>query len=391
MTVRITKQRLQHVSELVEHALDGDYKAQGEIKDEIRRGIGSNGIEIEESHSTSDFPAALQVITNFAFLGQYQQIAPLYTSWTRQYNVNDLRPTAFYSLAFDLSNLPAQNGGAVTNKNMPGGLPRVPELTEYPTISFVASNSSFGVAKYGARVNFSFEMLLNDQWGVLETLPTELAQLARNQEDIVATEVIASATGPDATFFNNTNQNIIATVNGFATNNPTLSIDSLVNAQAIIRAKKFNGMPVIVPSFTLMVPPALEALARRLLNISDLTVTDPTNGVYTVPNPISDVNLIVNPWLPVVDTSGTANTTWYLLPTGSAGIRPAVVFSKIRGRETPELRISGSTGAYVGGGAIDPTEGSFLNDDIEYRVRHFSGAAGIAFETSAVSKGTNAP
>jgi hypothetical protein len=392
MTIKITKARLQHVSDLVEHALDGDYKAQGEIKDEIRRATGGTGIEVEESHSTSDFPAALQVITNFAFLGQYQQIQPLYPSYTTQYNVNDLRPTAFYSLLFDYSNLPAQNGGSTTNKNMPGGLPRVPELTEYPTFSFSATNSSFAVAKYGARVNFSFEMLLNDQWNALETLPTQLAQLARNQEDIVATEVLASATGPDAVTFNNTNQNIITTANGFASNNPVLSIDALVNAQAVIRAKKLAGNPVIVPSFTLMVPPALEALARRLLNISDLTVTDPTNGVYTTPNPIADVNLIVNPWLPVVDQSASVNTTWYLIPTGGTnGIRPAIVFSKIRGRETPELRISGSTGSYIGGGAVAPTEGSFLNDDIEYRVRHFSGAASIGVESMAVSKGTAAP
>jgi len=89
-----------------------------------------------------------------------------------------------------------------------------------------------------------------------------------------------------------------------------------------------------------------------------------------------------------VDKSANANTTWYLLPTGCAGIRPAVVFSKIRGRETPELRISNATGDYLGGGAVPGREGSFLNDDIEFRVRHFVGAAGIAFETAAVSNGS---
>src|SRR5690606_26741247 len=112
------------------------------------------------------------------------------------------------------------------------------------------------------------------------------------------------------------------------------------------------------------------------------------NGVYNVANPISDISLIVNPWLPVIDKSATVNTTWYLVPVGSAGIRPAVVFSKIRGRENPELRIANATGEYLGGGAVQGREGNFVNDDIEFRVRHFVGAAGIGFETTAVSKGT---
>lgn len=386
--MRITKERLQEVSELVEGALSGSGRAQGAIKDEIHR---SQREDIEESHSTSDFPTALKAITNVAFLDQYSQIESIYPQYTRQYNVNNLRPQSFYSLAADRQFLPDSNGGVPTVKGAPGGIPRIPELTEFPTISFTASETSFSVAKYGARVNFSFEMLLNDEWGVLETLPTQLAQLARNQEDIVATEVLASSTGPDTTFFNNTNQNLVTIANGFAANNPVLSVDAVLNAVSVIRSKTYNGNPVTVSAFSLMVPPALEALARKLLNVSTFQITDPVNGVYDIPNPISDINLIVNPWLTVIDKSANANKTWYLLPTGSQGIRPAVVFSKIRGRETPELRIASANSTYLGGGEVPGSEGDFLNDDIQFRVRHFVGAAGIAFETAAVSTGTAAP
>jgi len=382
--MKITNERLKEVAELVEHALEGDFRAQGEIKRQIRE------YDVEESHSTSDFPTALKAVTNIAFLDQYSQIESVYPQYTRQYNVNNLRPQSFYSLAFDNTYLPDANGGVPTTKGAPGGIPRIPELTEFPTISFVASETSFSVAKYGARVNFSFEMLLNDEWGVLETLPTQLAQLARNQEDIVATEVLASAAGPDTTFFNNTNGNIFNTTNGYTVNNPALSVDAVVEAAAHIRSRTFNGNPVVVSGFSLMVPPALEAEARRLLGVTSFLIDDPLNGQYTVTNPISDIGLIVNPWLPVIDKSANVNKTWYLLPTGSQGIRPAVVFSKIRGRETPELRISNATGDYLGGGAVPGREGSFLNDDIEFRVRHFVGAAGIAFETTVVSNGTGA-
>lgn len=382
----VSKARFNEVSELVEHALDGDFEAQGRIKKEIR----DYGREAEEAHSTSDFPSALKSVTEVAFLGQYQQIQSVYPQYTRPFNVNNLRPQSFYSLAVDLSNIPDTNGGDNTIVEAPGGLPRIPELTEYPEFSFSASETSFGVAKYGARVGFSFEMLLNDEWGVLETLPTQLAQLARNQEDIVATEVLASTAGPNSVFFNNTNKNIIATVNGFATNNPVLTVDAVNKAVSVIRSRTFGGNPVVVNRFALMVPPALEAEARRIIGVSAFEVTD-VNGTYTVANPISDIQLIVNPWLGLIDKSANVNTTWYLLPVRSEGVRPAVVFSKIRGRETPELRIHNSTGNYLGGGEVPGREGSFLNDDIEFRVRHYVGAAGIAFEVAAVSKGTAAP
>lgn len=372
--------RFNEVSELIEHALDGDYRAQADIKMQVR--------DAQEAHSTSDFPAAFKAVTQRAFQGEYDQIESVYPQYTRQFNVNNLRPQEFYSFMPDVTTNIEENGGVKTVTEHPGGLARIPELTEFPTITFVASETSFGVAKYGNRAIFSFEMLLNDEWGVLETLPNQLAQLARNNEDIVATEVLASESGPNAKFFNSANKNRLVTADGFASNNPALSIEALENALAHVRTRQFNGNPVFVSQFSLIVPPALEAEARRLLGVTAFQIEDPVNGTYTYANPVSGINLIVNPWLPIIDKSANASTTWYLVPTGSQGIRPAVVFSKLRGRETPELRMASATGVALGGGAINPREGSFLNDDIEFRVRSFVGAAGIASETVAVSTGT---
>jgi hypothetical protein len=371
-----TPARLKEVSELLEHSLDGDARAQGTIKQEIR--------DLQESESSSDFPAALRVITQQAFLGQYAQIDSVYTEYTREYDVNNLRPQAYYSLFMNYNNLPATNGGVQTVTAIPGGVPRVPELTEFPTFSFSASEGSFGVAKYGARINFSFEMLLNDEWGVLETLPTQLAQLARNQEDIVATEVLASVTGPNPAFFNSGNANIISGA-------PQLSVDALWDAMTNTNLRTYNGNPVNVQTFALIVPPALEREAKRITTISSFLVVDDATGRYNMVNPVSNVNVIVNRWLPLIDKSANVNTTWYLVPYQAQGIRPSIVFSKIRGRTDPELRISSTTGQYAGGGDVPGREGSFLNDDIEFRVRHFVGAAGIAAETVSVSLGTASP
>lgn len=375
----VSKDRFNQLSDNIESALAGKRKAQRAIQDDI-----AGMYEAEESHSTSDFPAAFQAVVNRAVLGQYDRIESDWTQYARAYDVQDLRPQEYYSFFPDYSNLPEQVGGKNT---VPGGLPRVPELTEFPTFSFQASSGSFTVRKFGARVNFSFEMLLNDQWGVLETLPQELAFLAGNTEDITATEALAATTGPNPVTFR------AAHVDGggsYPDNripaNPALTVDALEAALIGIRSRTFNGNVVRVPRFILIVPPALEAQARKITSIPSFEVTD-ENGTYTISNPVSEVTVVVNPWLPIVDQSATRNTTWYLVPAGSTGVRPAILLSKIRGRGNPELRIATQGGQYLGGGPVGPLEGSFETDDIQFRVKHYVGSAAIATETMAVSKG----
>lgn len=375
----VSKERLDKIGRDIEEALAGSRLAQARIKTEAAVAMGIE--DAEESHSTSDFPAALRSIVGRTFMGEYDQIESVYPQYTRRYDVTDLKPAAYYNLVNPvLDNLPDVNGGYETHKDHPGGLARVPELTEFPTISFSASESSFGVAKFGARVDFSFEMLLNDDWGALESLPNQLAQLARNQEDIVATEVLVNESGLNAQFFDSSN---------IITGNPALSLDAIANGIAGINSRTYNGNPVMARDVALMVPPALEMEARRLLGITSLVVDDPTNGTYNSVNPIAGVKLIVNPWLTYINKSNSANTTWFLIPYGSQGIRPAVVFSKLRGRDAPELRISNATGNYLGGGVVPGREGSFTHDNIEFRIRHFVGAAGIASEVVAASRGNN--
>ena len=375
-----TNERLNAVARDLEEAMGGNRLAAARIKNEAEIAMGIK--EAEESHSTSDFPEALRSIVRGSFLGEYEQIPTVYSQYTKPYDVTDLKPTAFYSLVgYENDNLPDINGGYETHKDHPGGLPRVPELTEFPTISFNSSESSIGIAKFGARVDFSFEMLLNDEWGALESLPNQLAQLARNQEDIVATEVLVNENGLNPQFFNAANT---------LTGNPALSLNAIANGIASINQRTYNGNPVMAQNIALMVPPALEMEARRLVGISSLVVNDPDIGQYNSVNPIAGLQIIVNPWLTYINKSAAANSTWFLVPYGAAGIRPSIVFSKLRGRTEPELRISNATGEYLGGGSVPGREGSFTHDNIEFRIRHFMGAAGIASEVVAASLGTNA-
>ena len=48
---------------------------------------------------------------------------------------------------------------------------------------------------------------------------------------------------------------------------------------------------------------------------------------------------------------------------------------EIRAVSMPELRVADDAGNYITGGAVNPMQGSFVNDTIQYRMRQFSGGA----------------
>lgn len=368
-------------AELLEHAVGGSRRAQGEFKDLLLGNAESGSVFAQESHSTSDLPVsrAFNIITNAEFQRQLAQRSPIRERFTRTRPVNDLRPQYFYSLDYSYDNMPTVSGD---KRNYPGGTARVGELTEFPAFSFSFAEQSYGIAKHGARVEFSYEMLLNDQWNIVEELPLHLAEMATNQQDIVSTEVLASETGPNADFFNAANGNLIA-------GNPALSLESVQEAVASISTRTVNGRPVEVPRLALMVPPALELEARRITSIGSYEHTDGAN-TFVVNNPINGLEVIVNRWLPVIDESANANTTWYIVPVQGGGTRPSVLYSPLRGKETPELRAKDSESLALGGGRLAPREGSFDNDGIQYRVRQHFGSVAMYPDATAVSLGTNA-
>ena len=90
------------------------------------------------------------------------------------------------------------------------------------------------------------------------------------------------------------------------------------------------------------------------------------NGLSATPK------IVVNDWLTRIDTSANKATTWYLLPDPQ-GPRPAVYETFLQGYETPDLRVKADAGMRLGGGNIDPSEGSFERDDVQYRIRHVVG------------------
>lgn len=350
--------KLENVSKVLAEAVHGDRIAQGRIK-----AIAENKAPLSEAISTSDLAKTFNAVTRAELVRQYAAQEQVWKLFAKREVLPDFREAQFRELTFtDDVNL-AENGGVAT---APGSLPNVPELTEYPTFTFTTAENKIKLAKKGARIGFSWEAVINDEWGFIASLPGQLAIYARNTEETEAAKVLATATGPNADTFK--------TANGNAADNKKLNLDALQFAKQAVRNRKVNGAYVTVQKFALVVPTSLADTARNLLNITSLEISDKTTNrdvKYTTSTNNGDVTLVVNDWLTKIDTSANAATTWYLVPLGGTdGTRTSVVVAFLQGNENPDFRQSGNTGLYLGGGDVPSLEGSLLNDDVEYRVRH---------------------
>lgn len=362
---------VKEASKVLAEALHGDYRAQGLMKNLV-----TEGYLLNEAISTSDLNAAFVTNINAAVLKQYKEEELQWKKIAKRNVVQDFKPMYFkeFDWDFDLQ-ISELHGFDVPS----GSLARVPELDEYPTFRFSNAEKQFQIYKHGARLPFSWEAVINDEWGFIQSIPGELTARALRTEESEVVASFVSATGPRADVF-------VAGVNPVVRNTP-LTLDNLKAQKERIRQRKVNGRNVTVNKFALVVPTAMEEQARSILAITSFEETVDVNGTqrkYTVTTANSDVELVVMPSLNWVDKRAEADQTWYLMPAGgSDGTRDSILQNFLRRHETPELRISGNTGNYLGGGNVPGLEGSLLNDDVQYRVRHV--VTGFVLNSAAMS------
>jgi len=321
-------------------------------------------LDVQEALTTSDlFVSATGDVLDRELLARYQDLPAVWSQYASRTTVRDFRPKKMIDLL----------GGRAA-------LDRVPELTEYPARDISANEREISVGKFGGRFAISWESIINDDIDQLRDLPGNLAIGARDTESRTAASVLAKRGSGNDVLFKSGNNNLL-------TGNPTLSINSLSAALTTVGTRKDSqGRPIVVTAAVLVVPPALEVVANNVVGALQIKTTDGDQEV-TVANWLARrVTVVVDPWLSVVDTSNTANSTWYLLPAPTTA-RPALAVAFLRGHEQPELRVKADTGQAVGGGQIGAEEGSFDIDDVQYRVRHVLGSAPIDPIATAMSTG----
>lgn len=380
--------RVDQVTDWLKGASQGSYLARAHLKEAI---------------STSDFPSIFTDIKNAQLQAAYQDARENYQGlWTkvaRRLTVPNFLPQSFYEYGIDsdygLGDLLAANGGKSTT---PGTLPNVPEGTEYPTGAFklYQSKEAFQISKNGARIPFTFEAIINDQWNLVDTLPNYLLKVALDSEDAEVTKLLTDGDGPHSRFVDDPGHN--GNLLKYGTNaNGTAALTRDTLKAAMYQANNFRvgenkNIPVRFPKFSVVIPPSLEQTANDIMAAPRQFIVNDGNLQYTDTFTFgNNFDFVIDPWLEVIDTTH-GDTAWYVVPAGGDGQRPGLGLGFLQGYDRPELRIHNDQGLLIGGGAVPARSGSFLNDTWELRIRHIYGGASLNGGIGqVVSNGTAAP
>ncbi len=373
------------------------------LYDRVLSGDRYAGLVFREALGTADFPNLFGDIIDRSVLANYAETPYSWSQYAKRATISDFRLAKIFRIdrgagVLDGPILPNSYGASGS------GSTGLEEVSEYPMRKRADSKYTDQLYKFGARMDFAWETLINDDLDALKDTPALFGRAARRTEEKRATKLFVSSTGPNATFFSNANKNLVnGTVASFVTtNNPVLSITSLAWAiQIMMQQLDLDGEPISIEGVTLVVPPALKITAMNIIRATQVWMNDQggTTGLYGAGATQSAeslqrlittnwangvVNVAVNYYLPVVDTThGT--TGWYLFANPNLG-RPALQQSFLRGHESPEMfmklpnnvaigegRMGPGAGVMPGTSEANPMEGDFDTDAVCYKVRHVLG------------------
>jgi len=246
-------------------------------------------------------------------------------------------------------------------------LPEVAQKGEYLVNESGTGHYHGQLKKYGRQFDISWEAIINDAMGAFDDIAARFANAVIRTEARHVTQLISDGTGPHVGLFGLP----ITDVDGQAVTNQgvlPLTIGNLETTMALMAAQTDpNGEPIAVRGVHLVVPTTLEYTARAILTSALMlsTAAAPIPATNIVPQ--LGLNLHVDPYLMVVDTAATNDTTWYLFAEPSQG--KAIEMDYLSGRQAPEICMKASDKVAIGGGPMDPFSGDFATDNVFYRVR----------------------
>jgi hypothetical protein len=326
---------------------------------------------IQQAMATSDFPYLTGAVLERRLLGMFddypETIEKIFKRVTR--------------MNFNLNNAIALNGGS-------GRLPNVAEGAEYQLRTFTESNWQYKLGVYGHKVALSWQAIVNDDLGAFNSIPERFAIGARRTRQWLMTSIWLDANGWKSTLFDTTGgQTAVATGVLNAANLAT-------GIQAMSQYTK-DGEPIMGRPKYLYVPPALEQTAVELVNEPFLAalVTGLASTSSGTKERVSQSNeyirrqrleVVTDPWAPIVATSGTkGNTLWGLF--SEPNDTPAGEIGVLMGHETPVVLVKAPDAVRVGGGS--DSVGDFDTDGTQYKVRDVFGGCAMYPQARYLSNG----
>lgn len=349
----VTRESVGQVKKLITEAKRGSFVAEAQLKESMFNG----GLTSSVSHF-------LNIITIPQLPSDKERpVAKLAGFRT----VPDFRPAVLYS-AF---------GNAVSGPGIQadGSLARVPQGTPYPVVTVGGSPESAyaKIAKRGARVNWDFEDMINDLVGALDGIPAELLDVALQTEWAEVGEALIAAT---------VNLPAVTLPDGTASLiNAAVSPNAIFAAIQALAARTINGASHTVGTlsgYNVVVPVGQKVYVdyqiQHAMNIVQVLPGSAGGAVYRAPD--NSALLSVD----VIEHELVTGTKWYLAPKPGSFRRPVLDLLRLRGYETPQLRVRSEGGDGM----------SFDADTASLRLRMVTGAALWDANTIVYSKGTGA-
>lgn len=311
--------------------------------------------KLYESVTSADFPALYADTIDRELLVRYKAIAPIMQPMMKMAKLTSFRDVKRF----------LDDGGVQS-------LQEVDELAPYLHREKTASEIIYGLKKYGRLTGFSWEAFINDDLDFFSQTSQDLAESAANTKERLLAGLFFDADGPREDFFNVSKGQGGVSALPLTRTNLEIAIQEMMGTKADGTPSGFrvNEEPILNVPRWLVVPPQLQLTAEEIL--SDAALISGTSARNTSENILArrSIQIIVNPWLSVITTTGTVgNTQWALfsetIKAGEMGL--------LTGHEDPELFMKVSGAAALGGGASDPFSGSFEDDSITFKVRMVQG------------------
>jgi hypothetical protein len=324
---------------------------------------------LQEAMTTSDFPYLFGDVLDRQVLASYREAPSTWQNYCKRGRVRDFRTVkrfGVYGADQVLSAVIGQKG-------------------EYPYEEINEDTPySYAVNKYGRKIRFAWETMINDDLDALKDQPERLGRAARRSEEKFATQLFVDASGPHASFYTSGNANIV-------TGNPVLSVAGLQTAMEKLSAQTDqNGEPILIDTIELVYPPVLEVTVQNILNAITIEATEKggtaarkltlQNWMKTTFRPNK------NAYIPIVASTANGSTSWFLFANPDNG-RPALEVGFLIGHEEPEIFMKTPNQTRVGGGA-DAMDGDFETDAIEHKVRHVFGGTRMDPKMTVGSNGS---
>jgi len=244
--------------------------------------------------------------------------------------VPDFRPATLYGLFGDLTGPGIDDDGAAAI---------VPQGTPYPEVTVTGVESAYSkLRKRGARIGWDFEDFVNDTVGVLDGIPSELRDVALETEwqEVGDALILATTTTGGA---------VVLPDGTSIAENKAISANAIMAAIQHLAGRTVNGSTKKIgtlSAYKVVVAPGkkifVDYMLRQALGIMYVLPAS-TGGAVTVP---PDNSVLAN--VEVIEHEKVTGTKWYLLPAPGAYRRPSLSVLRLRGYETPQIRVRSEGG-----------------------------------------------